>query len=89
MEVAGTGMYVPEQILTNFDLEQMLDTNDEWIRTRTGIIERRIAAKHEGPSDLAAHASRQALESAGLPPEFLDMIIVCTSTPDVLFPSTA
>jgi 3-oxoacyl-[acyl-carrier-protein] synthase III len=88
-ELAGTGSYLPEKILTNFDLEKKLDTSDEWIRTRTGIAERRIASKEESSSVLAAHAARNALESAKIKPEELDIIIVCTSTPDVLFPSTA
>jgi 3-oxoacyl-[acyl-carrier-protein] synthase-3 len=88
-EIAGTGSYLPEKILTNFDLEKQLDTSDEWIRTRTGIRERRIASEDESSSVLAAHAARKALESAKIKPEELDIIIVCTSTPDVLFPSTA
>jgi 3-oxoacyl-[acyl-carrier-protein] synthase-3 len=88
-EIAGTGSYLPEKILTNFDLEKQLDTSDEWIRTRTGIRERRIASNEESSSVLAAHAARKALESAKLNADELDILIVCTSTPDVLFPSTA
>jgi 3-oxoacyl-[acyl-carrier-protein] synthase-3 len=88
-EIAGTGSYLPEKILTNFDLEKKLDTSDEWIRTRTGIAERRIASAEESSSVLAAHAANNALESAKLKAEELDIIIVCTSTPDLLFPSTA
>lgn len=88
-DIAGTGSYLPEKILTNFDLEKQLDTSDEWIRTRTGIVERRIASKEESSSVLAAHAARRALESAKMTAGELDIIIVCTSTPDVLFPSTA
>jgi 3-oxoacyl-[acyl-carrier-protein] synthase III len=87
--VAGTGAYLPEKILTNRDLEKTLDTTDEWITTRTGIKERRIAADHESASTMAAIAARQALESAEVNPDTVDMIIVCTSTPDILFPSTA
>ena len=87
--VAGTGAYVPEKILTNQDLEKALDTSDEWITVRTGIKERRIAAENESASTMAAAAARQALESAKVSPDEVDMIIVCTSTPDVLFPSTA
>jgi len=83
-ELAGTGSYLPEKILTNFDLEKQLDTSDEWIRTRTGIVERRIAGKEESSSVLAAHAARKALESAKIKAEELDIIILCTSTPDVL-----
>ena len=88
-EVAGTGMHVPKKVLTNFDLEKTLDTSDEWIRTRTGIRERRIAGEGESSSTLAAGAASQALSSAGIAPEEVDLIIVCTSTPDILFPSTA
>ena len=82
-------MYVPEKVLTNSDLEKMVDTSDEWISERTGIKERRIAADDQAPSDLALEASKIALNSAGLEAKSLDMIIVCTSTPDVIFPSTA
>ncbi|MBC8284500.1 MAG: ketoacyl-ACP synthase III [Nitrospinae bacterium] len=87
--VAGTGSYVPEKILTNKDLEESLDTSDDWITTRTGIKERRIAAENESASTMGAKAARQALESAKVSPDQVDMIIVCTSSPDVLFPSTA
>ncbi len=88
-EIVGTGIYLPEKVLTNSDLEKTLDTSDEWIRTRTGIQERRIAQKDESSSTLGAHAAKNALKDAGLSPDELDMIIVCTSTPDVLYPSTA
>jgi len=88
-EIAGTGCYLPEKVLTNFDLEKTLNTSDEWIRTRTGIQERRIACENESSSVLAAHAGRKALAAANVTPAELDMIIVCTSTPDVLFPATA
>jgi 3-oxoacyl-[acyl-carrier-protein] synthase III len=88
-EIKGTGMYVPEKVLTNFDLEKLVDTSDEWISERTGIKERRIAAEDQAPSDLALEASKIALKSAGLEAKNLDMIIVCTSTPDIIFPSTA
>ena len=87
--VLGTGKHVPERILTNFDLEQIVDTNDEWIRTRTGIQERRIASPDEAASDLALPAARQALEKAGITAAELDLIIVATVTPDMAFPSTA
>jgi 3-oxoacyl-[acyl-carrier-protein] synthase-3 len=87
--VLGTGKYVPERILTNFDLEQIVDTNDEWIRTRTGIKERRIAAPEQAASDLALLAARQAIEKAGITAAELDLIIVATVTPDMPFPSTA
>ncbi|ANE48957.1 3-oxoacyl-ACP synthase [Paenibacillus swuensis] len=87
--VLGAGKYVPERILTNHDLEQMVDTNDEWIVSRTGIRERRLAAEEEATSDLALHASKIALEQAGITAEQLDLIIVATVTPDMYFPSTA
>jgi len=87
--VLGTGKYVPERVLTNFDLEQMVETSDEWIVTRTGIRERRICSPEEAASDLAYHASLQTLERAGLTAEDIDLIIVATITPDSAFPSTA
>ncbi len=85
----GTGSYLPEKILTNFDLEKIVDTNDEWIRTRTGIQERRIAAADEATSDLAAKAAQKALQAAEVKASELDLIIVATITPDMQFPSTA
>ncbi|WP_188993822.1 beta-ketoacyl-ACP synthase III [Paenibacillus nasutitermitis] len=87
--ILGTGKYVPERILTNHELEQMVDTNDEWIVSRTGIRERRIAAPDQATSDLAFHASTAALQAAGITAEELDLIIVATITPDMYFPSTA
>jgi 3-oxoacyl-[acyl-carrier-protein] synthase-3 len=87
--IIGTGKYVPERILTNQELEQMVETNDEWIVTRTGIRERRIAAPEQATSDLALHAARQAIAAAGLTAEDIDLIIVATITPDMFFPSTA
>lgn len=87
--ISGTGSYLPERVLTNFDLEQMVDTTDEWIYSRTGIRERHIAASHELTSDLALHASRQALAAAALSAEQIDLILVATTTPDRIFPSTA
>ncbi|MFB8373491.1 beta-ketoacyl-ACP synthase III [Paenibacillus taichungensis] len=87
--VIGTGKYVPEKILTNSDLEKMVDTNDEWIVSRTGIKERHIAAPDQATSDLAYEAAIKALESAGMTGNDLDLIIVATITPDSSFPSTA
>jgi 3-oxoacyl-[acyl-carrier-protein] synthase-3 len=89
VSIIGTGSYVPKRILTNADLEKMVDTSDEWIVTRTGIRERRIAATDEFTSDMATHAARAALADAGIGPEELDLIIVATITPDMLFPATA
>ena len=87
--VAGTGAYLPEKILTNQELEKTLDTSDEWITERTGIHERRIASEEESASVMAAKAGKQAMEEGGIGPEDIDLIIVATSSPDVLFPSTA
>ena len=87
--IAGTGSYLPERILTNAELARMVDTSDEWIRTRSGIRERRIAAEGQVASDLALEASRRALEAAGVAPAEVDLVIVATTTPDMVFPSTA
>jgi len=87
--IAGTGRYLPEMVLSNAELAQRVDTSDEWIRTRTGIRQRHIAAPHEATSDLALHASRAALAAAGIAPTDVDVIIVATTTPDMVFPSTA
>jgi len=87
--ILGVGKYSPERRLTNHDLEKMVDTSDEWIVTRTGIRERRIAAPHEATSDLAYEAAVRALKAAGVAAEDVDLIIVATITPDMFFPSTA
>lgn len=87
--IAGVGHYAPEKVLTNADLEKMVETSDEWIRTRTGIHERRIAADNEFTSDMGTAAARPALESAGVAPEDVEAIYVATCTPDMIFPSTA
>jgi 3-oxoacyl-[acyl-carrier-protein] synthase-3 len=87
--ITGTGSYLPQKILTNRELEALVDTSDEWIHTRTGIRQRHIAADDEKASDLALMASRRALESAKLRAEDVDLIIVATTTPDMVFPSTA
>ena len=87
--ITGWGMYVPKKVLTNNDLAQMVDTNDEWIRDRTGIRERRIADKSETTASLAMEAAANALRMAKLPPTALDLIIVATSSPEYVFPSTA
>ncbi|HEY1138761.1 MAG TPA: beta-ketoacyl-ACP synthase III [Lysobacter sp.] len=87
--IAGTGSYLPEKVLTNDDLAKIVDTSDEWIAARTGIRERHIAAEGETTSDLAYHASVRALEAAGIDATELDLIVVGTTTPDLIFPSTA
>ncbi|HYQ24661.1 beta-ketoacyl-ACP synthase III [Stenotrophomonas sp.] len=87
--IAGTGSYLPEKVLTNADLEKMVETSDEWIQSRTGIRERHIAAEGETTSDLGYHAAVRALEAAGIDASQLDMIVVGTTTPDLIFPSTA
>ncbi len=88
-KISGTGRYLPKKVLTNHDLERMVDTNDEWIRTRTGMQERRVAAEGETTSDLAAKAGQQAIEAAGLRAKDIEMVIVCTVTGDHAFPSTS
>jgi len=87
--IIGTGYYVPEKILTNFDLENMVDTNNEWIVDRTGISERRIADENVPTSEIAIHAAENALKNAGVSPEEIDLIIFATLTPDTVIPSAA
>ena len=87
--IASVGSYVPARVLTNTDLEKMVNTSDEWIITRTGIRERRIAAPNEFTSDMAAQAARRAMERGGIRAEQIDLIIVATITPDMVFPATA
>jgi 3-oxoacyl-[acyl-carrier-protein] synthase III len=89
ISITGLGCQVPERVVTNDDLSELMDTSDEWIRERTGIRERRIAAPEEALSDLCLPAARQALEEAGLDGSQIDLIIVATVTPDMAFPSTA
>lgn len=89
VSIVGTGSYTPERRLTNDDLSKIVDTTDDWITTRTGIKERRIAAKDEYTSDMAAHAALAALEQAGVEPQEIDFILVATTSPDMLFPATA
>lgn len=88
-KIVGTGSYLPERVMTNFDLEKFLDTSDEWIVTRTGIRERRIAADHESTSDLATRAAQRALDMAGVRAEEIDLIVVGTITGDFPWPATA
>jgi 3-oxoacyl-[acyl-carrier-protein] synthase-3 len=85
--IAGTGKYLPERVLTNFELEKMVDTSDEWIRSRTGIERRHIASDEQATSDLAYLAARAAIEDAGVEPGEIDLIIVGTTTPDLIFPN--
>ena len=85
--ISGTGSYLPKRVLTNAELEKMVDTTDEWIRTRTGIERRHIAADGETTVDLAEHAARRAIEAAGLKPEDIDFIAFGTTTPDLVFPN--
>lgn len=87
--IIGIGACLPDKILTNADLEKMVDTNDEWITTRTGIKERRIAKDNEAASDISIRAARQAVDMAGINVEDIDLIIECTVTPDMMYPSTA
>lgn len=89
VKIAGTGSYVPQKILTNEDLSEIVDTSDEWILTRTGISERRMAADDEFTSDLATSSAVAALEDAGMPASEIELIIVATLTPDKVFPNTA
>jgi 3-oxoacyl-[acyl-carrier-protein] synthase-3 len=85
--ISGTGRYLPERVLTNFDLEKMVDTTSEWIQARTGIERRHIAAEDQTTTDLAEHAANEALETAGVGPEDIDFLVVGTTTPDVVFPN--
>lgn len=87
--IIGIGRYIPEKVVTNYDLEKIMDTSDEWIRTRTGIEERRIASDDMKTSDLGARAALEAIEDAKISPEEIDLIIVATATPDQSFPSVA
>lgn len=88
-KITGTGSYLPEKILTNRDLEDLVDTSDEWIRSRTGITQRHIAAEGQLASDLALNASLKAIEAANIEANDIDLIILATTTPDMIFPSTA
>ncbi|MBK6436140.1 MAG: ketoacyl-ACP synthase III [Rhodanobacteraceae bacterium] len=87
--IAGTGSYLPEKVLTNADLEKLVDTNDEWIRERTGIRQRHVAAEGQTTSDLAVEAAKRAMDAAGVQAKDIDLLIVGTTTPDIIFPSTA
>ena len=88
-KIIGTGSYLPEKILNNRDLEKMFETTDEWITTRTGIKERHIVSAHQYTSDLAVEAAKKAIEASGINANKIDLIIIATTTPDKIFPSTA
>lgn len=88
-QISGVGKYAPEKVLSNLDLEKMVDTNDEWISSRTGIKRRHIAADNETTSTMAAEAGRKAIENAGLKPEDIEMVIVASLSPDMMFPASA
>ena len=88
-KLIGTGAYLPQRVLSNADLEKMVETSDEWIMSRTGMKERRIAAENEQASDMGYFAAKEALEQAGVLAEELDLIVVATTTPDYIFPSTS
>ena len=87
--IVGVGSYVPSKILTNHELEKMVETSDEWITTRTGIKERRIAAENEYTSHMAAEAAKRAMKMADVKGEDVDLVIIATITPDMPFPATA
>ena len=89
VHLIGTGSYLPERVLTNADLEKMVETSDEWITSRTGIKERHVARVDEASSDMAAEAARRAMADAGVQPQQIELIVVATATPDMFFPSTA
>jgi len=88
-KIAGTGRYLPERILTNADLEKMVDTTDEWIRTRTGVERRHVASKDQTTSDLCVEAARIAMEDAGVTADDIDLIVIGTTSPDLIFPNVA
>ncbi|RFC38409.1 MAG: 3-oxoacyl-[acyl-carrier-protein] synthase-3 [Candidatus Nitrotoga sp. LAW] len=88
-KIIGTGSYLPAKVVTNFDLEKLVDTSHDWIVTRSGIVERHFAAENEQASDMAVHASQRALEAAGIGVDEIDLVIVATTTPDHILPSTA
>ena len=87
--IAGTGRYLPEKILTNADLEKMVDTTDEWIRTRTGVERRHVVAPDETTSDMCVEAAKVAMEDAGVEPADIDMVVIGTTSPDLVFPNVA
>ena len=89
VKIIGTGSYIPKKVLTNSDLEKIVDTNNEWIISRTGISERHLAEDNEATSDLSSRATLEAMKDANIKAEEIDLIIVATNSPDMVFPSTA
>ena len=87
--IAGTGRYLPEKVLTNFDLEKMVDTTDEWIRTRTGVERRHVVSPEQTTSDMCCEAAKVAMQDAGVKPEDIDLVITGTTSPDVVFPNVS
>ena len=87
--ISGTGRYLPEKVLTNFDLEKMVDTTDEWIRTRTGVERRHCVAPDQTTSDMCVEAAKVAMDSAGIGPADIDLVIIGTTSPDLIFPNVA
>ena len=88
-KIAGTGRYLPERILTNADVEKLVDTSDEWIRTRTGVERRHVADENQTTSDLCVEAARIAMDDAGVSADDIDLIVIGTTTPDLIFPNVA
>jgi len=87
--IVGTGRYLPEKILTNFDLEKMVDTNDEWIRSRTGVERRHCVAEDQTTSDMCVEAAKVAMDDADIKPTEIDMVVIGTTSPDLIFPNVA
>src|SRR5210317_2435219 len=87
--IAGTGRYLPERIMTNFDLEKIVDTTDEWIRTRTGVERRHVVEEDQTTSDMCVRSAQNAMEDAGVTPADVDMVITGTTSPDVVFPNVS
>ena len=88
-KIAGTGRYLPERIMTNADLEKIVDTSDEWIRTRTGVERRHIATEDQTTSDLCVEAAKVAIEDAGITADEIDLIVIGPTSPDLIFPNIA
>ena len=85
--IVGTGRYLPERVMTNADLEKIVDTTDEWIRTRTGVERRHVVEPEQTTSDMCVEAAKKAMDAAGVTPQDIDMVITGTTTPDLVFPN--